>query len=68
MSLECFIVMSTLEMLIKPLCDDDAEQMFKRVYYECSQILQFSLWIDGLTGVENAKLGWHALGNEMHIQ
>ena len=51
MSLDCFIAISTLEMLIKPLCDDDAEHNFKRVYYGHSQILKFSFWIDGLTGV-----------------
>ena len=29
MSLDCFIVMSTFEMLIELLCDDDAEHIFK---------------------------------------
>ena len=51
MSLDCFIVMSTLEMLKKPLCDDDAQHVFKRVYYGCSHILRFSFWADGLIGV-----------------
>ena len=27
--IDCFIVMSTLEMLIELLCDDDAEHIFK---------------------------------------
>ena len=51
MSLDYFIVMLTLEMLVKPLCDDDIEHIFKRVYHGRSQILRFSFWIDGLTGV-----------------
>jgi hypothetical protein len=51
MSMDCFIVMATSEMLIKPLCDDDAEHIFKRVYYGPFQILRFSFWTDSLTGV-----------------
>lgn len=51
MSMDCCVVMSTLKMLIKPLCDDDADHILERVCYEHYEILRFSFWINGLTGV-----------------
>lgn len=38
-------------MLIKPLSNDDAEHIFKRVYYGRFHMLRFSFWTNGLTGV-----------------
>ena len=35
----------------KVLCDDDAEHIFKRVYYGRFHMLRFSFWTNGLTGV-----------------